>query len=215
MRKMELLIALGILILTAIIHTVYITNACPNEPAPDIGYYVEDVSPPEQEQTQTSSCGVSIMEAPKDTYYNIPLAQELQDYTNQMCLIYGIDPEIVYGIMYVESRFQNVTSDNIHMGLMQVNKNYFPDLVKLCGYFQDIPESERNIYHDRANILAGIVCLDLWRNEALAQGYTSLTMALEAYNKGYAAFKDSSLFSQKYSRKVFEFIDTLEVRCEN
>lgn len=54
--------------------------------------------------------------------YDVPLDGDLQDYISEQCEIYGIDPALVYGIISVESDFdESLVGDNGNSwGLMQI-----------------------------------------------------------------------------------------------
>ena len=55
-------------------------------------------------------------------YYDIPLSNELQEYTEDVCREYNIDEKLVFAIIGRESAYQpDVISDTNDYGLMQIN----------------------------------------------------------------------------------------------
>ena len=68
------------------------------------------------------------------THYDIPLSDEYQEYVTDVCEVYGLDPRIIFGIAYQESRFQaDVTGDGGRAhGMYQVHPRWHSErMVKL------------------------------------------------------------------------------------
>lgn len=163
--------------------------------------------PPQQEQVQLDASVVT--ESPITTeYYSIPLSPEMQDFVKALCNKMDFNPATVYGIMYVESRFQNVTTDNIHIGLMQVNKNYFPQWVSTSTEYWSLTDREQHVENFKANVIGGVYALNACRVECLKRGYTQERDWLEVYNKGMTYFSMDPN-DCTYANKVFNYIETL------
>ena len=121
---------------------------------------------------------------------NIPLASELQDYTHQKSLEYGIDYSIVFALMYYESRF-TITAHNKGSdcrGIMQISQRYYG---KDCDLFDPY-----------VNIEKGISMLASYYNT-----YRDYNKALMCYNMGCggasSCFK-KGVYSTSYSRKIVD-----------
>ena len=157
----------------------------------------------------------------ENTYYQIPLSYELQNYIKETCEKYDVDVKLVLGIMKTESTFNhNVSSKNnsgggSSCGIMQLNtarKSY----IKWYGELTGIGDSfdYRNIYH---NIEAGIAVYKYYRNYWEVKGYkgTELNIrALNSYNMGIANFeryiRNTGSISRSYDKKVYKNMEGLE-----
>ena len=106
-------------------------------------------------------------EAPEPTYYDIPLSHYLQDYTVEVCEAYGLDPEVAYAVMHVESRYQLDADSGQAYGLMQISG------VVAEAYGVDVTDPKENIK-------LGCWLLATYRNQ-----YDDMHKALMAYHQGY------------------------------
>lgn len=98
-----------------------------------------------------SCMDVPLVEDSTSLYYNVPLSDELQIYTQELCFALGVSYPLVLAIMDIESRFQgnivsplnsNGTQD---YGLMQINSGNFLWLSEELGV-SDFLEPYQNIY---------------------------------------------------------------------
>lgn len=106
-------------------------------------------------------------------YYDIPLNEELQDYTWALCCAYGIkdEYELIYAMMQHESAFNSSTiSATDDYGLMQINKINHGQLAEALGI--------TNFLDPHQNIHAGVYLYATLRHRH------DTTNALMAYNMG-------------------------------
>lgn len=103
---------------------------------------------------------------PAPTYYDIPLSHFLQDYTVEVCTAFGLDPEIAYGVMYVESRYQPDADSGQAYGLMQIS------WAVAESYGVDATDTKENIK------------LGCWLLATYYHQYEDMHKALMAYNQG-------------------------------
>lgn len=134
--------------------------------------------------------------------YDVPLDAETKLYVETMCRCYEIDPAIVYGIMKVESNFnQYCEGDNGNsLGLMQIQPRWNKARMEELN-ITDLMDAKQNA-HCGIDILA-----------ELLEKYDSLEMALTCYNYGEAGAQkyvfSKGVYSSKYSEKVLNYAYTL------
>ena len=127
--------------------------------------------------------------------YNVPLSVELQQEVENLCAEYDFDARMIYGIMAVESNFTSgITSDNVHVGLMQINRNYTDDPIRA---------REDDVY----NIRWGFKILDDWRTASKSDDPRDW---LECYNRGWEHL-NSIVPTYNYSEKVLDYAKKIEV----
>ena len=171
-------------------------------------YVLGRASSPQQDPISPAT--VLCFTAPtQPTTYAIPLSQEHQDLITNLCEDKPFTPEVIYSIIFVESRFiptaHNPNSDCY--GLMQVNKRYFRHW--LSSYAGVITPAQEDILNPTQNIIAGVNALNEWRLICEAKGYYEVKDWLEAYNKGYTFFSMSNP-TYSYANEVFKYMETLE-----
>ncbi|MBE6671613.1 MAG: lytic transglycosylase domain-containing protein [Ruminococcaceae bacterium] len=133
-------------------------------------------------------------------YYNIPLAEELQDVIFSECEKYSISPSIVIAMIERESQFDRyaIGDDGRSFGLMQIQaKSHIDRMIALdCT----------DIFDPIKNIKVGIHYLAEMQNR-----YGDITKALVAYNSGSY---DGTITN--YATAVMSRANTIEkMRCEN
>ncbi len=125
--------------------------------------------------------------------YNIPLADELQEYTFGLCKENNLDYEMVLAMMDQESDYkEKMISKTNDYGLMQINKVNHGWLKEKLG-IEDFLDAEQNI-------LAGIIMLS-----ELAGKYDDPHQVLMAYNNGETGAKrlwEQGATTSEYSREV-------------
>lgn len=127
--------------------------------------------------------------------YDVPLSVELQQEVENLCAEYDFDARMIYGIMAVESNFTSgITSDNVHVGLMQINRNYTDDPIRA---------REDDVY----NIRWGFKILDDWRTASKSDDPRDW---LECYNRGWEHL-NSIVPTYNYSEKVLDYAKKIEV----
>lgn len=134
--------------------------------------------------------------------YDIPLSEELQKYTFNLCEENELDYELVLAIMDQESDYQEeIISSTNDYGIMQINKvnhSWLEDKLNIND-FLDVKQ----------NILAGIYII-----KDLATRYDDEHKILMAYNMGeYGAQKkwEQGITSSSYSRQVVSRANELKV----
>jgi hypothetical protein len=164
----------------------------------------------------------------KEEYYgdfrllNIPLSEDLQNYTFEMSKKYDIDYMLIMSIMYTESSFnekvksKNKTDNYYSIGLMQLNQRYESEFIELTG------KQDFNIYDSYDNILGGIAKIynlkELWSKYDISDEDMFLAIT-NSYNKGFGAYKNDvvgrGFFNRDYDKKVLENKIKLEMNGGN
>ena len=94
---------------------------------------------------------------------DVPLNRELQTVLREACAANGVPVPLALGLIEVESNFQEDADNGLSVGLMQLNRRYFPD---------SLTPAE--------NIWAGVAYLG-----ELLERYGDTAAALRAYNRGF------------------------------
>ena len=141
------------------------------------------------EELETMSQSETVTSTPdtEPTYYDIPLSHYLQDYTMEVCEAYGLDPEVAYAVMHVESRYQLDADSGQAYGLMQISG------VVAEAYGVDVTDPKENIK------------LGCWLLATYYHQYEDMHKALMAYNQGpggAAASWAQGVTQTDYSRAV-------------
>lgn len=128
------------------------------------------------------------------TYYDVPLDWELQDHIMKICEERNIDPAIVMGMIYVESKFTaGAIGDNGHsFGLMQVQPYWHSGRMKKLGV--------TDLLDPFQNVIVGIDYLD----DLLDKYDGNYGKALTAYNRGH--YSGTVTY---YARAVLSFSDEI------
>jgi len=125
---------------------------------------------------------------------DIPLSDELQEYTYGIAQKYNVDYDLMLAIMQTESQFQNVISDNGEdIGLCQINTINAEWLYTDYGIY--------NLMDERQNIEACAIILS-----KLQEQFESENHVVMAYNLG-ASKAEKYISSGKiteYTEKVYE-----------
>lgn len=160
----------------------------------------EQVSSEVKEETETPPAAESteVVEQPESTTStnttgeyndlldNVPLSADLQHYVLNLCNEYGLDPAVVFAVMYCESGFNANISNGACTGLMQLHKSYFSG----------------NLYDPYNNAKQGIQSLAELYNE-----HGDYNRALMCYNMGSGGaskYFNQGIYTSSYSRKVLE-----------
>lgn len=134
--------------------------------------------------------------------YDIPLSEELQQYTYDMCRYYEIEQyyATVLGLMWQESNYKaDAISSTNDYGLMQINVCNHSYLRENLGIVDFLDPYE--------NIQGGTYILS-----TLVDKYGNIDKALMAYNLGpssAASFWDRGIYSTPYSRGVNDKTDQI------
>lgn len=132
--------------------------------------------------------------------YDVPLSEELQEYTQDVCEEYGVSYPLVLAIMKQESEFRaDAISATGDYGIMQINDGNHEWLEGALG-ITDWLDPEQNI-------LAGVYVLS-------QIDYDDPHQVLMSYNCGPSGAKSlwaDGIYSTAYSRAVVEKLNGLEV----
>ena len=132
---------------------------------------------------------------PAITYYNVPLTREQQEFVTALCEQYNVDVKTVYGVMYVESKFNPSARNGRCYGLMQIARINHKTLKKELGI--------SNFLDFEDNATAGVYMLsDLYGR------YRSYHKALMAYNMGETGARKyfvKGIKKTSYSNKVMRY----------
>lgn len=126
--------------------------------------------------------------------YDVPLSSELQEYTYNRCVDYGIAEyyDLVLAVMWQETNFvDNIISETDDYGIMQINKVNHGWLSEALG-ITDFLDAKQNIH-------AGVSMLAKLLNKY------DVHEALMAYNMGEGgaqSFWDAGTYTSDYSRSV-------------
>lgn len=129
---------------------------------------------------------------------NVPLDADVQEQIKTLCEGHGIDPAIIYAMMWRESRFDaDAVGDNGQsFGLLQIQKKWHEERMERLGV-TDLFDPVQN----------ATVAVDLLA-ELMTKYDGSLNMALTAYNCGtggaYKNFFQYGVYSNEYSDSVIE-----------
>lgn len=146
--------------------------------------------------------------AAEPTYYDIPLSKDLQLYTYNKCVEYGIPDhyELVLAMMWQESNYTaNLISSTDDYGIMQINSCNHSWLVDLLGPTDFLDASD--------NINAGVYVIS-----KLLIEYGDEHKALMAYNMGEHGASlnwDAGIYTSKYSRGVVAKREAIEANNYN
>lgn len=137
-------------------------------------------------------------------YYDVPLADELQQYIQDVCKEYDFDRyDIIVALIQKESSFnETAVSDTSDYGYMQINKCNHEWLSDELG-IDDYLDGEQNI-------TAGVYLLS-----GLYDKYEDIGLTLMAYNCGEKGAKDlwqQGIYSTGYSRSIIEAAASLDKR---
>lgn len=135
--------------------------------------------------------------------YDIPLSEELQAYTFELCQEKNVDYEMVLALMKVESNFNpNLVSQTNDYGIMQINAVNHGWLREQLGItdFLDAKQS----------ILSGVTMMGNLRAK-----YDEPHKILMAYNMGEGGARtkwQQNVYTSRYSRKVMAVREELVER---
>ena len=142
-----------------------------------------------------------LMPGKQYTIYDVPLSEELQRYTQDVCEEYGVSYPLVIALMKKESEFlpDTISATNDY-GIMQINQGNHEWLEGELGI--------TDWFDPRQNILAGVYVL------SQLNGYEDVHQILMCYNCGPSGAKKlwaEGIYTTAYSRAVVEIMDGLEV----
>ena len=146
--------------------------------------------------------------AAEPTYYDIPLSKDLQLYTYNKCVEYGIPDhyELVLAMMWQESNYTvDLVSSTNDYGIMQINSCNHSWLVDLLGPTDFLDASD--------NINAGVYVIS-----KLLIKYGDEHKALMAYNMGEHGASlnwQAGSYTSKYSRGVVAKREAIEANNYN
>lgn len=141
--------------------------------------------------------------AVEPTYYNIPLSKDLQLYTYNKCVEYGIPEhyELILAMMWQESNYRvNLISPTDDYGIMQINSCNHSWLVDLLGPTDFLSAND--------NINAGVYVIS-----KLLIKYDDVHKALMAYNMGEHGASlnwQAGNYTSSYSRNVVAKREAIE-----
>lgn len=179
----------------------------PQKATESIEHQEPDPDPPEatSETTEAQSDTQSEATPPKPTYtyYDIPLADELQEYTQDLCREYGVSYELTLALMSAETDYRtNIISKTNDYGIMQINIINHERLTEALGV-TDYLDPEQSIR-------AGIYMLS-----EISDTYDTPQEILMVYNRGHAGAKrlwSQGITTTKYTDKVLDRMNELKKR---
>lgn len=176
-----LVIAANILILA----TVNIESTEPREPTQQAtsATVTEEATKPTQSPTEptqpttteTAPPETTTATEPPVTLYDIPFSEDLQIFTASIAMEYGIDPAIVFALIWRESNFdpKAVGDNGDSHGLMQIQPKWCGELMEQLGH--------HNLFDPMSNVVVGVAILA----ERMDWYDGDIAKALTAYNRGF------------------------------
>ena len=131
---------------------------------------------------------------------DIPLSDELQEYTYQTAQKYNVDYDLILAIMQTESQYNNIISDNGEdVGLCQINVINAEWLYKEYGLY--------NLMEEHQNIEACAIILN-----KLSQKFNTENEVVMAYNlgEGKANKYIKSGKTLEYTEKVYKNLNEIK-----
>ncbi len=111
----------------------------------------EPVLPEEEEEDSSSAFAPDIPDGSDsgDTryvFYDVPLPELKQIYVIETAEEFGIPPELIFGVMYVETRYTEtaISSNGKYIGIMQIAKSNLKTLTKKFG-ITDLQDFNQNV----------------------------------------------------------------------
>ena len=141
--------------------------------------------------------------------YDVPLTVGEQQFVEEIAEQFGIQPQIIFGIMYVESGFDNAATSEECIGIMQVDKNYAPQWVTNSEHLikqYNIPDVS-DLHDFKLNVILGCQAYSEWRTIIQTKGMRPNLDTLGAYNNGYNYIAQPDY---KYAANVLAFATTLQ-----
>lgn len=132
------------------------------------------------------------------TLHNVPLDIKTQLFVQDLCNKYDFNIELVYGIMYVESRFNNTVTNGYCVGIMQTDTRYMNTWLRGETWSTELEK----------NIIAGVKALASWRGVCESKGiYDNVYYLLGTYNQGNTYFNSPN---NEYAHKVIDYANSIE-----
>ena len=147
---------------------------------------------------------------------NVPLSEELQKFTFELCEEHGLSYDMVLAVIQHESKFNpkavgknnNGSEDR---GLMQLNSSFHQWHSELLG----IPRNQFDPFNERQNLEVGIKILahyrDYWYERGVDDQERLFKYTLNSYNAGISAYRNMGLISRSYDRKILHYKTQLEM----
>ena len=135
--------------------------------------------------------------------YDIPLPEELQQFTYERCLAYDVDPVMVYAIIEIESGYkEDLISKTNDYGLMQIsdgNHGYLKDTLGTTDFLDPVQNIDAGIFW-----LAGI-----------QSNYSDPNKILMVYQMGGRVAEEimaAGTENTSYSRRVLKSMKEIQER---
>lgn len=178
---------------------VYVVDSIEEELIPCTSDFAVDTILAHDEFVYLSECvnGVEYV------YYTIPLSHSEQDFVREVSSYYEIPHEIVFQLMYVESRYgKHVISTTHDYGIMQVNRSVVSTMWRRSDLYDQYLQ-EMDLLNFKQNVVLGVRELAYWRDYCVSKGYRAVEDYLESYNRGfYGYLKNTS--KKRYSKIVLD-----------
>lgn len=186
-NKVGLICSIAMLIVTILLSTNNIMQSMKLKEANERLYNLETVV------LELENENYSLDEFQNQTYYNINLSQDLQEYTFIQCIKYDVDPVLALAVMKTESGFNaNAVSETNDYGIMQINACNHR---WLSDAFGDI-----DLLDAKDNIKCGVYMLSKIK-------YPTWEHKLMIYNMGSVQAKalwEKGTYSTDYTEKVID-----------
>lgn len=192
-NKMGLISAISLLVVTIILSATIVTQNMTIKDADKRLTSLEAVV------LELENENYSLDEFQNQTYYNINLSQDLQEYTFIQCIKYDVDPVLALAVMKTESGFNtDAVSETNDYGIMQINTCNYP---WLSDAFGDI-----DLLNAKDNIKCGVYMLSKIK-------YPTREQKLMTYNMGSVQAKalwERGTYTTDYTDKVIDNMEYIQ-----
>lgn len=152
------------------------------------------------EALEFKECNYTTVQATTLYKRDIPLSDELQEYTYHTAQKYNVDYDLILAIMQTESQYNNIISDNGEdIGLCQINVINAEWLYKEYGLY--------NLMEEHQNIEACAIILNKLQGQ-----FDDESHVVMAYNLGEGKAKKyiNSGKTTEYTEKVYENMEEIK-----
>lgn len=152
---------------------------------------------------------------------DIPLHEELQEYTWKLAQVYGVSYDLILATMYRENRAFNLKAINrnkdgsVDKGLMQLNSKYYDEYAMMIG----VNPKDFDPFDPYQNILVGVNILknrmSYWQNKKVKNETELLHKTALGYNKGLHGskkyIKRYRKYTTPYTKDILKYKKELEL----
>ncbi len=167
---------------------------------PDIGISVESPTETTKEPEIAETTGLTS----NDVFvpYDVPLTVDQQKLVEKIGKRFGVDEELIFAVMYVETRYNvnAVGKNKQYLGIMQISKSNFNNLNRRLG-ITDLMDFEQNV-------ISGTYFLDVYLTRLNGDKHKSLIYYHGGWKYGDRLMREGT-YEDSYSRKVISEMERI------